>query len=126
MFKVPKTAAACADLLYTTRQARLEKQKEVDALADQESAIKEALINALPKGEATGVAGKIARVSIKTKEVPQADDWTSIQAYVKKHDAFDLFQRRLSDTAVKERWLAGEEIPGVAHFNKVEVSCVKV
>jgi hypothetical protein len=49
-----------------------------------------------------------------------------IYDYVRRNNAFELMQRRLSDTAVRDRWEAGQEIPGVAHFNKIEVSCVKV
>jgi hypothetical protein len=126
MFKVPTSAAACADLLYTTRQDRLALQKKVDEMAANEASLKEALINALPKGDATGVAGKIARVTIITKETPQAEDWTLIQAYVKRHNAFDLLQRRLNSKAVLERWADKKTIPGVAMFRAVEVSCVKV
>lgn len=125
-FVIPPTAAACADLLYTTRLKRLALQKDVDALAAEETQIKEALINALPKGDATGVAGKIARVTIVVKQVPQAEDWTLIQEYVRKHKAFDLLQRRLNNKAVLERWADKKVIPGIATFNEVSVSCVKV
>jgi len=125
-FTLPSSAAACADLLYTTRQKRLEIQKEADALESQEKQIKEALINSLPKGEASGVAGKIARVSIVVKTVPQAEDWTLIQEYVRKNKAFDLLQRRLNNKAVLERWADHKSIPGVVAFNEVSVSCVKV
>jgi hypothetical protein len=126
MFQVPETAAACADLLYTTRQKRLEIQKQVDELANQETQIKEALIEALPKGEALGVSGRIARVSLITKEVPQVDDWESVYTYIKRHNAWDLMQRRLNNKAVAERWADKKAIPGVGKYIDITVSCVKV
>ena len=125
-FKFPKTMGACADRLYELRQKRLEEQKKVDLIEAEEKALKEHIIQNLPKSEASGVAGKLARVTVVTKEVPQVEDWDAFYKYVKRTGAFDLMQRRLTDAAVKERWEAGEEIPGVKHFNVVTVSINKV
>lgn len=125
-FKFPKAMGACADLLYQLRQKRLEMQKEVDKIAAEESALKEHIINTLPKSEASGVAGKLARVTVITKVVPQVKDWDAFYKYVKKTGQFDLMQRRINDSAIKERWEAGKEIPGVEHFNAVSVSINKV
>ena len=125
-FKFPKTMGACADRLYQLRQKRLEMQKEVDKIAAEEAALKEHIINTLPKSEASGVAGKLARVTVVTKEVPQVEDWDAFYKYVKKTGQFDLLQRRVSDGAIKERWEAGKEIPGIKHFQAVTVSINKV
>lgn len=125
-FKFPKTMGACADRLYELRQKRLEEQKKVDLIEAEEKALKEHIIQNLPKSEASGVAGKLARVTVVTKEIPQVEDWDAFYKYVKKTGNFDLMQRRLTDAAVKERWEAGEEIPGVKHFQVVTVSINKV
>ena len=69
--KLPKSLAACADLLYETRQSRLKEKKVIDEFSALETALKERLINELPKGEASGIAGRVARVSINTKNVPR-------------------------------------------------------
>jgi hypothetical protein len=125
-FKFPKTLGACADRLYELRQKRLEEQKKVDAIEAEEKALKEHIIQNLPKSEASGVAGKLARVTVVTKEVPQVRDWDAFYKYVKKTGSFDLMQRRLTEAAVKERWEAGKEIPGVERFQAVTVSINKV
>lgn len=125
-FKMPKTLALCADELYKTRELRLAAQKGVDELSAKESQLKEHLINNLPKSDASGVAGKLARVTIVTKVIAQVKDWDKFYAFVKKTNSFDLMQRRLTDTAVKERWDNGKEIPGVEPFNAVTVSLNKV
>lgn len=125
-YKFPKAMGVCADRLYQLRQKRLEMQKEVDKVAAEEAALKEYIINTLPKSEASGVAGKLARVTIVAKVVPQVKDWDAFYKYVKKTGQFDLMQRRISDGAIKERWEAGKEIPGVEHFNVVSVSINKV
>lgn len=125
-YKFPKAMGACADRLYELRNKRLAMQKEVDAVASEESALKEHIINTLPKSEASGVAGKLARVTVVTKQVPQVEDYDKFYAFVKKTGSFDLLQKRLSDAAIKERWEAGKEVPGVKAFNAVSVSINKV
>lgn len=125
-FKFPKSLAQCADRLYEVREKRLAEQKKVDEIEAEEKALKEHLINNLPKSEASGVAGKLARVTIVTKVIPQVEDWDKFYAHIKKTNSFDLMQRRVSDTAVKERWDNGKQVPGVKTFNALSVSINKV
>ena len=125
-FTMPKGLGACADRLFQVRAERLTVQKQVEQLMAEESAIKEHLINTLPKSDASGVSGRLARVTIVTKEIPQVKDWDAFYQYVKKTGSFDLMQRRLTDAAIKERWEEGKEIPGVEHFHVVSVSINKV
>lgn len=125
-YKFPKQLGQCADKLYQLRELRLSEQKKVDAIEAEEKALKEHIIQTLPKSEASGVAGKVARVSVITKIIPRVADWDKLYAHVKKTGAFELFQRRLSDSAVQERWEAGKQVPGVETFNAVSVSINKV
>lgn len=125
-FKFPKTMGACADRLYQVRELRLAEQKKVDEIEAEEKALKEHIIQNLPKSDASGVAGKIARVSVVTKIIPQVEDWDKFYAHIKKKGEFDLLQRRVSDTAVKERWDSGKQVPGVKTFNALTVSINKV
>lgn len=125
-YKFPKALGACADKLFELRNKRLAMQKDVDAVAAEETALKNHIIENLPKSEASGVAGKLARVTVVTKQIPQVKDWDAFYKYVKKTGSFDLMQKRLTDAAIKERWEAGKEIPGVEHFNAVSVSINKV
>jgi hypothetical protein len=125
-YKFPKAMGACADKLFELRNKRLAGQKLVDEVEAEEKALKAYIIENLPKSEASGVAGKLARVTVVTKQVPQVKDWDAFYKYVKKTGSFDLMQKRLTDAAIKERWEAGKEIPGVEHFNAVSVSINKV
>ena len=124
-FKIPKTMGACADLLFETRNKRLAAQKVVEELETNERMLKEHIINNLPKTD-TGASGKLARVSVVTKAVPQVKDWTKFYAFVKKTGSFDLMQKRLSDAAVRERWENGKAVPGIEAFNVVTVSMNKL
>jgi hypothetical protein len=125
VFKLPKTLAQCADMLYEKRAERLAVQKEVDRIATEEGLLREHLINNLPKSQATGIEGKVARAKIETKDVPQVTNREELQRYIKKHNRFDLLQNRLSESAVLEMWADKKTVPGVGSFTVVKVSCTK-
>jgi hypothetical protein len=124
--KIPKGVAACADRLYACKLERAQAQKVVDALADEESAIKEYLIQTLPKGEASGTMGKQAKAYVYLDPIPQVKDWKKFHAYVWKNKAFDMLPRSIAKGAVTERLDAKKKIPGVEVFNVVKVSCTKL
>jgi len=136
---LPKTLAACGDLLYLTRQDRLMVQKDVEAHKDLENRLKEKLINELPKGEASGVAGRVARVSIGTDRVPSLKDWDKLCRWVLKQseahkrkktglelEPFAVFTRALSKEFIEQSWDNGVEVEGVEPFTVVKVSVNKI
>lgn len=125
-FKIPVQLGACADLIYQLRETRLGLERQAELVKKNESLVREYIIATLPKSEAMGVAGKVCRVTVKTKTVPQVKDWDKVYKFIKENDAFDLLQRRLSDAAVSERWDDDVEIPGVEEFTAVTLSMNKV
>lgn len=126
-FKLPKTPAACADLLYKTREQRLKLQKEAEELESLEKAIKEFLIDTLPKSDAAGITGKLVRVTIVPKSMPQVKDWDEFWKFVKsKKGGMHFMQKRISTQAIEELLDSGIEVPGVEVFNYKSVSLNKV
>lgn len=112
-FVLPKTLGACADTLYTLREERRKAQRAVDEIEACEALVREHIIQTLPKSETTGVSGKLARVSVVSKTVCQVVDWTKFYAFIKKHNAWELLQRRVSEAPVKERWDDQKKVDGV-------------
>ena len=138
-WKPPRTLGLTADKLYKVRQERLALAKEVEALKAEESALKEHLINNLPKSDSSGIAGKLCRVSITKKEVAKPENWSEIyagivadyQKHARKKDglqdgAFALLQRRLGDSAINEAWENGKVVKGVGRFTLVNVALSKL
>ena len=123
-FQPPKSLGQCADLLFDLKAKRLAQQKLVDLVADQEKLLKEYIINTLPKSQASGVAGKRARVSIEVKEVPKVTNWDKLYAHIKKTGEFELLGRSVSKDAIRERWDAKKprQVPGVEKFPVKTVS----
>jgi len=119
------TPATWADKYYQLRAEKQALAKQVTALEKEMRQLAEGLINTLPKSDATGVTGKVARAVITSKEVPTVEDWDSLYKYMVRKKAFELLQRRVSVPAVEERWEAGEKVPGVGKFKAISVSVTK-
>ncbi len=125
--KLPKTLAQCADLYYTVRGERLKAVKALEPLKKQETALKDHLIDNVPKSEASGIAGKVARVTVVTKDVPQVKDWDKFYKWIKKTGHFHVLGRAINTEAVEEIMEAtGKKIPGVGTFKVVTLSLNKV
>lgn len=126
-FKPPKTLGACADMLLALREEKAVAQREVDKLDEKMRAVEQKLIDELPADDAEGVVGKTAKAVILRKTVPtvEAEAWPKVWAYIFKHKATELMQKRINSKAVEERWEAGQTIPGVTKFNVKKVSITK-
>lgn len=125
MKKFPKSLGACADRLSDVRDARLAAEKHAATIKEEEIALKEHIINNLPKGD-TGAVGKHHKVIITRKPKPQVKDWAAFYAYVGRTKAFDLLQRRLSDTAIMDRLENKKPVPGIEIFHTIDISLTKV
>jgi hypothetical protein len=125
-YKFPKSLAACADKIYTLREERLTAQRMVNDIEEEEKALRQYIIDTLPKSQSTGVAGKLARVTVKTKEVPRIVDFEAYWKWIFKKKAFDVPQKSLSSAAVEARWENGEKVGGVEPFTVVTLSINKV
>lgn len=112
-FTIPKTLAGCADRLGQLKDLIAAASRAVEALEDERKAINEHLIEQLPKGEATGISGRTHRVYVELKYKPQVQDWDTFWAKFDKKKDRDLLQRRVSESAVQERWDNNKQVPGV-------------
>lgn len=104
--------AEMADEYNSIRLERLEAQRKVDMLKEHEDDVKAALIKILREQQVGGVAGTKYRVTLKEAAIPVVKDWEKVYEYIKKYDAFDILQQRLSPVAIRERREDGD-IPGI-------------
>lgn len=115
-----------ADLYYETRELRLKMQREVDEVDKEEKKLKAELINALREQNTRAVGGKVVTVTLKTKHAAIAKNWDDIHRYIVANDAWDIMQKRLTQTAIDLRWADGIVVPGVEKFPVDELSISKV
>lgn len=124
--KLPKTVAQAADALYETKKERLAAQHEIEPLAQYEKDLKEFLINNLPKSDANGAIGKVAKAQIKTKEIPTVDDEKKFLAFARKPGNEDLLKIVPNMEAIQQRWENKKVVPGVKAFTVVTISSTKL
>ena len=113
------------DLLYSTRQQRLNIEKDVKALKSDELVLRTHIIRELEKIGLDGGKGKEATAAVVYEEVPNVTDWDAVWDYIHNNHADDLVQRRISVTAIRDRWSNGETVPGVDKFASVDLSLTK-
>lgn len=123
---IPASIGRTADLYSDVRALRLAMEKEVERVKARETEIREYIIANLSKSDDTGAAGLRYRAQIVVKTVPRAADWSAIHKYVQSTGRFDLLQKRLGETAVKDMWEAGEQVPGVEAVRVPDVSIQKL
>jgi hypothetical protein len=115
--KMPAKLGAKIDLAYNLRAERLAVQKEYDEKIEkmkaQETEVKEAIIAELRQQKMDKGSGEKCTASIMQNIIPQVTDWDRVYGWVKKTGAFEIFERRVSKSAFKERYEAGEGIPGI-------------
>jgi len=126
-YRFPKSLAVCADRYYRLRNERLAQQKIVDKIASEEKAIKNHLIDSIPKSQASGISGKLARVTVVKREDPIVKDEEVFRKYINRSKRFDLaYKLRPSSVACRDMWDEGKDIPGVERFVIVTLSLNKV
>lgn len=125
-FKKAKTPGQRADLLYAVDTHRLECARIVEAQKKFVTKLEKWFIQTLPDSEATGIAGQVARVQIKHKERPSVVNWDKVYDHIRKSKEFELLNRAVNAKAVKERWEAGKQVPGIEKFAYKDVSVTKV
>lgn len=74
------------------------------------------------KEDIRSARGKLGQISRTERNVPSVFDWDKLCAYVKRHNAFELLQKRVTQEAYKERVDAGKKVPGVEIFTKIGLS----
>lgn len=124
--KVPASLGEAIDLLDKLRDERLELGAKLADVKAREDFIEGAIFNRFEKSKLEGGRGKIAQASISMQEVPTIEDSDAFYGYIKKSGELDLLQRRVSSTAVRERWKAGKVVPGVGKFTKISLSLTKL
>ena len=122
----PETLGDCIDTLYNNRSKRLEQQKIVDALKKEEAALSNHIIDKFTKTELQGAKGAVATASVKRSTVYQLEDWENFIQYVAENKAWELLRKQPAATSCRERFEAGQEVPGIMPFVKIDLSLTKV
>ena len=119
--------ADLVDAYVTKRDARLLADKTAAALKTDETILHDALMQQFQLQGVKSLGSARFGVKMAGPEYqPSVKDWPALYAYIKENDAFELLERRPGKGACRERWDAGEIIPGVEKFPVYKLSVSKV
>ena len=130
MASFPKTPGACIDLAYNLREERLEYQRAAEAKLEEmkkrEAAINQHIIDSFSKDEITQSRGSTATASVSSAEFPTVKDWPKAFAWISKHSAWDLMEKRMAALAWRDRTAGGKKIPGVESYTRGSLSLTRI
>lgn len=113
------------DAYIVQRQQRLIMAKEVEALEEAEKELYKTIVAKYREAGMTACGGKFGLVKMTESKEPIAEDWAQVWKYIKENDAWELLHKRITVTAVRERWDAGESVPGIGSVPKYSLSVSK-
>ena len=110
--------ADLADQLNETKKKRLAADKVANELKAQEVALHDRLLLQMQKQDISAIGGQTVRVELKREPdyMPHVTNWPEFYSFIINEEDFSLLERRPSRAAMKERWEAGVEVPGVEKF----------
>lgn len=108
------------------REERLAADRKANALKKQETHMADRLIQVMRENDTRWCAGHTHRVQMNLSSKPVASDWEALYGYMKEHDAMDLVQKRLHESAIALRVEEGEEIPGIEYNEVTKLSIGKL
>lgn len=124
---LPNSVGAMADLYADVRELRLVMQKATDEVHARETEVRGLILAALQESPDSGAAGDKQRVQLVKKQRMNATDWPALHAFIAQYGMFELLQKRLSDTAVKEIKEKYNQLPpGVEEVEYDDLSFSKV
>lgn len=99
------------------RDARLKKQRELDAEYQKELGLRDTiLMHLLDQGQTW--EGNKFDVEVTSTDEPFITNFPELAEYIREYDALDLLQKRLTPSAVRARWEQTGDIPGVGQAKK--------
>lgn len=106
------------DKLCELRDAKRALDAKVAEIETEYKTLEEQLMEKLDAEGTTAGKGTKASASITSGVVGNVTDWAAFEAFVIKKKFTHLFQRRLSDPAIRELFEKGMKVPGVEPFTK--------
>jgi hypothetical protein len=107
--------------ILSVRKQRLSLQREADLLEQQEKKLTNDLINLMISQDLEIMGEGEDEATLVTSVEPVAVAWPKLLDYIRENDALDIFQKRLTPSAIKARWAEGMDVPGVERTEKYTI-----
>ena len=113
------------NLYISTRAQRLVLDKQAAEVKEDEEALKNVIIAKFKDGDLTACGATNGLVKMTVLKEPVATDWPALYDYIKETGHWEFLHKRVTSTAIKEHWNAGETIPGVGVTEVYKLSVSK-
>lgn len=108
--------------LMLVRKAKQQLEAELKEAVAMESELKRDIISLMSASGLEAFRNSHCQITKKAVNTPRLEDYDALVAYMHETKGYDLFQKRLAVTAVRERWDAGIVVPGVGVSHDVSIT----
>jgi hypothetical protein len=115
--------AELADKIFAYKQ-KLSAFKKMHE--DLISGLEEKLHALMTEGKCETITGGKAIARMKPKKTVVVEDWSALQEFVIRHRAFDLLQKRITESAIIARHDSGETVSGCKIDSKQVLSILEL
>lgn len=119
---MPMTIKDLIDQYVETKAHKEQLTADIRTANEKLATLEKDLMEMMSQAGITQAASDKASLSMKQARHPAIDDWQAFYEYVARTGQFELLHKRLSSTAFRERWEAGEVIPGTSVSEVWELS----
>jgi hypothetical protein len=126
---VPTISSFLPDLIdsyIATRARRLDAEKQAEAIKEQEDELSKTIIAKMREGGMKAMGANLGLIKLQETEEPVAENWPELWKFIKDTDSWDLLHKRVTVTAVRDRWEEGVAVPGVGKITKYKLSVSKL
>ena len=109
----------------SVRAQRLELDRQSKVVKEAEDDLSKVIISKMREQEMKALGATNGLVKLHESEEPVAENWEEIWAFIKANDAWELLHKRITTTAVKERWNDGVAVPGVGKVTTYKLTVSK-
>ena len=100
---------------------RTVEYKELEKFKADYSMLEQDIIGGYSTDMLKEIQGRIGFLVVSERVNYKISDWSIFYNFVVSHEAYDLFQRRVSVSAVSDREEDGEQVPGIDKYTSVTI-----
>jgi hypothetical protein len=118
----PPSLGRLIDQMWALREAKRAKAAEIGALEAQLDALEAQLLARFDADDIDSGRGKKATAAIGQSVCFTITDFELFAKFVRRHNYFHLFQRRVADLAVHELYQGNRVVPGLTPFTRRRIN----
>ena len=120
-----KDLGATIDKLYALREDRLDQERKIKKMKEEEENFRAQILEALENSGLEKASGGLATCGIKRSTVPLVTDWEMFHAWIRENNRFDLLQKRIAVVAWREMMEDGKLIVGTEAMSDVDITLTR-